>query len=68
MISAVSDELSRVWERASEGRWKRGEAVVSIMVKVVLLVLVQMPRGAMVMGSLMVVMSSGRVGWYSPRS
>lgn len=52
---------------ASERRWNRGEAVVSMVVLVVL-VLVQMPRGAMVMGSLMVVMSSGRVGWYSPRS
>lgn len=41
-----------------------------MMVEVVLLVLVlvQMPRGAMMMGSLMAVMSSGRVGWYSPRS
>lgn len=39
-----------------------------MMVEVVLLVLVQMPRGAMVMGSLMAVMSSGCVGWYSPRS
>lgn len=67
MCTTDQRRVGRAFTRlgASERRWNRGEAVVSMMV---VLVLVQMPREAMVMGSLMVVISSGRVGWYSPRS